>query len=99
MLLLIAGCKNEETTKFEAEKETIELERAEKEARASIEEANKMIPLLIGEGKFEDAGKYFAEDVVQIISSQHGIFTVLFVDIRAFCFPFPDNLLRPLTLI
>ena len=73
MLLLIAGCKNEETTKFEAEKETIELERAEKEARASIEEANKMIPLLIGEGKFEDAGKYFAEDVVQIISGQEPI--------------------------
>ena len=73
MLLLFAGCKNEETAQFDAEKEAIELERAEKEARAAIEEANKMIPLLIGEGKFEDAGKYFAEDVVQIISGQEPI--------------------------
>ncbi len=70
MLLLFTGCKNEENAKFEAEKAALELERAEKEARAAIEEANKMIPLLIGEGKFEDAGKYFAEDVVQMVSGQ-----------------------------
>ena len=73
MLLLFSGCKNEETAKFEAEKAAIELERAEKEARAAIEEANKMIPLLVGQGKFEDAGAYFAEDVVQMISGQEPI--------------------------
>jgi len=73
MFLLIAGCKNEETAKFEAEKEALELERAEKEAHAAIEEANKMIPLLVGQGKFEDAGAYFAKDVVQIISGQEPI--------------------------
>ena len=73
LLLLFTGCKNEENAKFEAEKAALELERAEKEARAAIEEANKMIPLLIVEGKFEDAGKYFAEDVVQMISGQEPI--------------------------
>ena len=73
MLLLLAGCKNEETAKFEAEKEALEMERAEKEARAAIEEANKMIPLLVGQGKFEDAGEYFAKDVVQMISGQEPI--------------------------
>ena len=70
LFLLFTGCKNEETAKFEAEKAALELEGAEKEARAAIEEANKMIPLLIEQGKFGDAGEYFAEDVVQIISGQ-----------------------------
>ena len=70
LLLLLAGCKDEETAKFEAEKAALETERAEKEARAVIEEANKMIPLLIEQGKFKEAGEYFAEDVVQIISGQ-----------------------------
>ncbi|MGA9270103.1 MAG: DUF4440 domain-containing protein [Lutimonas sp.] len=70
MLLLFTGCKNEETAEFEAEKAALEMERSEKEARAAIEEANKMIPLLIEQGKFKDAGEYFAEDVVQIISGQ-----------------------------
>ena len=70
MLLLFTGCKNEETAKFEAEKAALEMERSEKEARASIEEANKMIPLLVEQGKFKEAGEYFAEDVVQIISGQ-----------------------------
>ena len=73
MLLVFAGCKNEETAKFEAEKAALELERSEKEARAAIEEANKMIPLLVGQGKFEDAGEYFAKDVIQIISGQEPI--------------------------
>ena len=73
MLLLFTGCKNEETAKFEAEKAALELERSEKEARAAIEEANKMIPLLVGQGKFEDAGEYFAKDVIQIISGQEPI--------------------------
>lgn len=70
MLLLFTGCKDEETAKFEAEKAALEMERAEKEARAVVEEANKMIPLLIEQGKFKEAGEYFAEDVVQIISGQ-----------------------------
>lgn len=70
LFLLLTGCKDEETAKFEAEKATLELERAEKEARAAIEEANKMIPLLVEQGKFKEAGEYFAEDVVQIISGQ-----------------------------
>ncbi len=73
IFLLMTGCKNEETAKFEAEKAALEMERAEKEARAAIEEANEMIPLLVGQGKFEDAGQYFAKDVVQIISGQQPI--------------------------
>ena len=70
LLLLCISCKDEAKTEFEAEKAAIELERAEKEARAAIEEANKMIPLLIEQGKYEEAGKYFAKDVVQMISGQ-----------------------------
>ena len=73
IFLLLNGCKDEETAKFEAEKAALELERAEKEARAAIEEANKMIPLLIEQGRFKDAGEYFAEDVIQIISGQEPI--------------------------
>jgi ketosteroid isomerase-like protein len=73
LFLLFTGCKNEETAKFEAEKAALELERAEKEARATIEEANKMIPLLIEQGKFKEASEYFAKDVVQIISGQEPI--------------------------
>ena len=70
MLLLFTGCKNEETAKFEAEKAALEMERSEKEARAANEEANKMIPLLVEQGKFKEEGEYFAEEVVQIISGQ-----------------------------
>ena len=73
ILLVFSGCKDEEKAQFEAEKKAIEMERAEKEALASIEEANKMIPLLIGQGKFKEAGLYFAEDVVQMISGQPAI--------------------------
>lgn len=73
IFLVLTGCKNEETAKFEAEKAAIEMERAEKDARAAIEEANKMIPLLVGQGKFKEAGEYFAKDVVQIISGQEPI--------------------------
>jgi ketosteroid isomerase-like protein len=69
-MTLCLACKDEEKAQFEAEKAAIELERAEKEAREAIEEANKMIPLLIGQGKFEEAGNYFAKDVVQIVSGQ-----------------------------
>lgn len=73
VLLVFSGCKDEEKAQFEAEKRAIEMQRAEKEALASIEEANQMIPLLLAQGKFDEAGRYFAEDVVQMISGQPAI--------------------------
>ncbi len=68
--MLLLGCKNEEQANFEAEKKVIEMQRAEKEALAAIEEANKLVPLLTRQGKYKEAGNYFAEDVVQLISGQ-----------------------------
>lgn len=53
-----------------AEEKAIHAEREYKEALAAIEAANKMIPVLVREGKFKEAGKYFAPDVVQMISGQ-----------------------------
>lgn len=52
------------------EEKAVHAERELKEALAAIEEANKMINILVREGKFEEAGKYFAPDVVQMISGQ-----------------------------
>ena len=68
--LLFIGCKGEEQTEFEAEKQAAKYERDYKEALAAIEEANKMINILNREGKYEEAGKYFAPDAVQMISGQ-----------------------------
>lgn len=70
VLLLLQGCKGEESKAFEAEKQAVQTEREYKDALAAIEEANKMINILTREGKYEEAGKYFAEDVVQLISGQ-----------------------------
>ena len=52
------------------EEKAVHKERERKEALAAIEEANKMINLLVREGKFEEAGKYFAPDAIQMISGQ-----------------------------
>ncbi len=68
--LLFAGCKGEKDAEFEAEVQAVQTEREYKEALAAIEEANKMVNLLNREGKFEEAGKYFAPDAVQMISGQ-----------------------------
>jgi ketosteroid isomerase-like protein len=70
LALLFVACKGEEQTEFEAEKKAVQTEREYKEALAAIEEANKMIILLSREGKYEEAGEYFAPDVVQMISGQ-----------------------------
>ncbi|MEJ2585675.1 MAG: DUF4440 domain-containing protein [Robiginitalea sp.] len=52
------------------EEKAVHAERERKEALAAVEEANKMINILVREGKFEEAGNYFAPDVVQMISGQ-----------------------------
>ncbi len=68
LTFLMVSCsgKNEPS----AEEKAIHAERERAEALAAIEEANKMINILIREGKFEEAGKYFAPDAVQMISGQ-----------------------------
>jgi ketosteroid isomerase-like protein len=73
LLILVIACKGEETKAFEAEKLAVLTERESKDALAAIEEANKMIPLLCREGKYEEAAEYFAPDVVQMISGQESI--------------------------
>ncbi len=70
VLPLFMACKGEESKAFEAEKQAVQTEREYKDALAAIEEANKMVNILTREGKYEEAGKYFAEDVVQLISGQ-----------------------------
>lgn len=70
LALLFAGCKGEPQNEFETEKKAAQTEREYKEALAAIEEANKMINILSREGKYEEAGEYFAPDVVQMISGQ-----------------------------
>ena len=69
-LLVLAGSCGE---KMSEEEMAIRAERERKDAMTAIEEANKLVPLLINEGKFEEAGKFFATDVVQIISGQEPI--------------------------
>ena len=69
-LLLLSGSCGE---KMSEEEMAIRTERELKDAEAAIEEANKLIPLLISEGKYEEAGKFFAPEVVQIISGQEPI--------------------------
>jgi len=68
LTFLVISCsgKNEPSE----EEKAVHAEREQKEALAAIEEANKMINILVREGKFEEAGKYFAPDVVQMISGQ-----------------------------
>jgi ketosteroid isomerase-like protein len=68
LTFLVVSCtgKNEPSE----EEKAVHAEREYKEALAAIEEANKMINILVREGKFEEAGEYFATDVVQMISGQ-----------------------------
>ena len=68
LTFLVVSCtgKNEPSE----EEKAVHAEREYKEALAAIEEANKMINILVREGKFEEAGEYFAPDVVQMISGQ-----------------------------
>jgi ketosteroid isomerase-like protein len=68
LTLLVISCsgKNEPSE----EEKAVRAERERKEALAAIEEANKMINILVREGKFEQAGKYFAPDAIQMISGQ-----------------------------
>ncbi len=66
LLLFSVSCGE----KMSEEEVTIRSERAEKDARAAIEEANRLITLYLREGKFEEASKFFAPDVVQMISGQ-----------------------------
>ncbi len=64
--LLLFSCGE----KMSEEEEKIRSERAEKDARAAIEEANRLVTLYLREGRFKEAGEYFAPDVVQMISGQ-----------------------------
>ena len=68
LTFLVVSCsgKNEPS----GEETAVHAERERKEALAAIEEANKMINILVREGKFEEAGEYFAPDAVQMISGQ-----------------------------
>lgn len=67
LLLIAASCGNE---KMSDEEMAVRSEREYKDALAAIEEANKLINILVKEGKFEEAGKFFAKDAIQMISGQ-----------------------------
>lgn len=72
--LFLAACGEQQKQVSEEEQAT----QAEKEsslALQAIEDANATIPALVREGKYEEAGKYFAPDVVQMISGQPPIYS------------------------
>jgi ketosteroid isomerase-like protein len=66
-LVMAGACGND---KMSEEEMAVRAEREYKDALAAIEEANKLINILVREGKYEEAGVYFAPDVVQMISGQ-----------------------------
>jgi ketosteroid isomerase-like protein len=76
LLILCAGflslqaCKDNAPASPEMEAAVPTAEEKLEAARSYIEAANKNIYTLVGEGKYEEAGQYFAEDLVQYISGQ-----------------------------
>ncbi len=72
--LLLTAC-GEEQKQIPEEDLTVQTEMESSHALQAIEEINATIPALIRQGKYEEAGKYFAPDVVQIISGQPPIYS------------------------
>lgn len=72
LLLISCGEQPEEAT-LDPIAEAAQLEQERNEALEAVEAANSAITGLTSEGKFEEAGAYFMEDVVQIISGQPAI--------------------------
>ena len=68
--LVLTGCRSESEPAPSIEELQAQRALGRAEALAEIEKANAEIPRLVGEGDFEAAGAYFAEDVVQMISGQ-----------------------------
>lgn len=69
-VLLLTSCQQPANKPADPAMEAAELEQARAAALAEIEAANKAINALNREGRFEDAGAYFAPNVVQFISGQ-----------------------------
>lgn len=69
-VLALAGCQQQTAKETDPALEAAQLEQQRTEALAAIEAANKTITSLSREGRFEEAGAYFAPDVVQFISGQ-----------------------------
>ncbi|MBT8206282.1 MAG: nuclear transport factor 2 family protein [Eudoraea sp.] len=72
--LLLIAC-GEQQKQVSEEELAAQTEKESALALQAIEEANAAIPALVSEGKYEEAGKYFAPDVVQIISGQPPIYS------------------------
>ena len=72
--LLLTAC-GEEQKQIPEEDLTVQTEMESSHALQAIEEINATIPALIRQGKYEEAGKYFAPDVVQIVSGQPPIYS------------------------
>ncbi|MBT8320679.1 MAG: nuclear transport factor 2 family protein [Eudoraea sp.] len=72
--LLLTACGEQQKQVFEEELDT-QAENESSLALQAIEDANATVPRLIREGKYEEAGKYFAPDVVQMISGQPPIYS------------------------
>ena len=69
-LLSLGACKEASQTQNMEEVTAPSPEEELQAARTYIEAANKNIFALVAEGKYEEAGQYFAEDLVQYISGQ-----------------------------
>lgn len=69
-VLLLTACQQQTTKEADPAMAAAEQELQRTEAQAAIEAANQAITTLSREGRFEEAGAYFAPDVVQFISGQ-----------------------------
>ena len=72
--LLLTAC-GEEQKQIPEEDLAAQAQKESSMALQAIEEANATIPALIRQGKYEEAGKYFATDVVQMVSGQPPIYS------------------------
>lgn len=69
-VLLLAACQPQSSKEADPAMEAAEREQERTAAQAAVEAANRAITSLSREGRFEEAGAYFAPDVVQFISGQ-----------------------------
>ncbi|MBC2839954.1 DUF4440 domain-containing protein [Robiginitalea sp. SC105] len=70
LLSLFVSCNESAATAPDPEEQARMAARETEAARQEIEAINEKVTTLMAEGKFEEAGQYFAEDLVQLIAGQ-----------------------------
>ena len=67
---LLFACAQQGEPQETTEQTATRLQQERDSALQKVEQANAMINALLREGKYEEAGQYFAPDVIQLISGQ-----------------------------